>query len=116
MNLSFSIDDLDWSDFENTSATYDSTFILDPKTITCQPLQIKQSVNSVICAIYALIFLLAVPGNIIVGIVIGCNHRSLSPSDIYLLNLAVSDTLFAVTIPFWAVSTVHEWIFRRRVM
>ncbi|XP_041118728.1 C-X-C chemokine receptor type 2-like [Polyodon spathula] len=111
ISYSFAIDDLDLSDFENISATYDPTFILDPKTITCQPLHIDPAVNSVICAIYALIFLLAVPGNIIVGIVIGCNHRLLSPSDIYLLNLAVADTLFAVTIPFWAVSTIHEWIF-----
>nr|XP_015214599.1 PREDICTED: C-X-C chemokine receptor type 1-like isoform X1 [Lepisosteus oculatus] len=100
-----------FSDYENLSGNSTGTFLIDQNTIICQGPHFEPAVNSAICVVYFLIFLLAIPGNIIVALVIGYNYRFLSPSDIYLLHLVVADTLYALSIPFWAVSTVHGWVF-----
>ncbi|KAJ8349623.1 hypothetical protein SKAU_G00247530 [Synaphobranchus kaupii] len=63
------------------------------------------------CAFYILIFLMALPGNLLVGLVIRSCKTSLSPSDIYLLHLAVADTLLALSLPFWATSLLQGWVF-----
>lgn len=60
---------------------------------------------------YSLIFLLAIPGNLIVGLVIVLNKRALLSSDIYLFNLAVADVMLALTLPFWATSVSQGWVF-----
>lgn len=64
-----------------------------------------------VCVFYVLIFLLAIPGNLVVGLVIGSSKQELSPSDLYLLHLAVADILLALTLPFWATSIVVGWVF-----
>lgn len=60
---------------------------------------------------YILIFLLAIPGNLVVGMVIGLSKQTLPPSDLYLLHLAAADLLLAITLPFWATSVTMGWIF-----
>ncbi|XP_059199249.1 C-X-C chemokine receptor type 2-like [Centropristis striata] len=60
---------------------------------------------------YVVIFLLAIPGNLVVGLVIGLTKQSLSPSDLYLLHLAVADLLLAFTLPFWATAVTKGWVF-----
>ncbi|CAL8266113.1 unnamed protein product [Lota lota] len=64
-----------------------------------------------ISVFYVLIFLLAIPGNLVVGLVICLNNQPLSSSDLYLLHLAVADILLAVTLPFWATSVTLGWVF-----
>uniref|UniRef100_A0A3Q3EQ14 Chemokine (C-X-C motif) receptor 1 n=1 Tax=Labrus bergylta TaxID=56723 RepID=A0A3Q3EQ14_9LABR len=60
---------------------------------------------------YVLIFVLAIPGNLVVGLVIGLSRQALPPSDLYLLHLAVADILLALTLPFWATSVTQGWVF-----
>lgn len=57
------------------------------------------------------IFLLAIPGNVIVGLVMLSNLRFLSPSDIYLFHLVIADILMALTLPFFSTAIVIGWIF-----
>ncbi|MGH0190710.1 UNVERIFIED_CONTAM: hypothetical protein FKN15_048533 [Acipenser sinensis] len=61
--------------------------------------------------IYSLVFILSTFGNFLVVLVISCMQRQKSSTDIYLLNLAIADLLFALTLPFWAVFSNSEWIF-----
>ncbi|KAK6483274.1 C-X-C chemokine receptor type 1-like [Huso huso] len=61
--------------------------------------------------IYSLVFILSTLGNFLVVLVISCMQRQKSSTDIYLLNLAIADLLFALTLPFWAVYSNSEWIF-----
>ncbi|XP_069792148.1 C-X-C chemokine receptor type 2-like isoform X2 [Narcine bancroftii] len=44
-------------------------------------------------------------------VVILHNRRTISSTDVYLLNLAAADLLFAVTLPFWTVDVVSGWVF-----
>ncbi|XP_040924638.1 C-X-C chemokine receptor type 2-like isoform X2 [Betta splendens] len=86
-------------------------FIPNPETEACDPFLVPDTVSITLSAFYVLVFLLAIPGNLVVGLVMGHNRDTLPPSDLYLLHLAVADLLLAVTLPFWAVSVTWGWIF-----
>lgn len=104
---------MDFGDiYEQFNITYnDSEFYLNPETQPCNPSPIPDVVTIVVSAFYVLVFLLAIPGNLVVGLVIGLSKQALPPSDLYLLHLAVADLLLAVTLPFWAVSVTWGWVF-----
>ncbi|KAK2108494.1 C-X-C chemokine receptor type 1 [Saguinus oedipus] len=65
----------------------------------------------VVIITYALVFLLSLLGNSLVMLVILYSRVSRSVTDVYLLNLALADLLFALTLPIWAASKVNGWIF-----
>lgn len=90
----------------------DFNFTLDPETQPCASLLIPEPVLAVVSAFYLLVFLLAVPGNLAVLVLVCRRHQEpLPPSDVYLLHLAVADLLLAGTLPFWATSVVTGWLF-----
>lgn len=64
-----------------------------------------------VVVIYALVFLLSLLGNSLVMLVILNGRVSRSVTDVYLLNLAMADLLFALTLPIWASSKAKGWIF-----
>nr|XP_005574304.2 C-X-C chemokine receptor type 1 isoform X1 [Macaca fascicularis] len=71
-----------------------------------------QSLNKyVVIVTYALVFLLSLLGNSLVMLVILYRRVGRSVTDVYLLNLAMADLLFALTLPIWAASKVNGWIF-----
>ncbi|NXL88437.1 CXCR1 protein, partial [Alectura lathami] len=61
--------------------------------------------------IYCLVFILSMLGNGLVVLVVTSSHTNRSVTDVYLLNLAVSDLLFALSLPLWAAYSAHEWVF-----
>ncbi|XP_037377796.1 C-X-C chemokine receptor type 1 [Talpa occidentalis] len=64
-----------------------------------------------VVVLYALVFLLSLLGNFLVILVVLYSQVSRSVTDVYLLNLAVADLLFALTLPIWAASKAKGWIF-----
>ncbi|KAF7708279.1 C-X-C chemokine receptor type 3-2 [Silurus meridionalis] len=68
-------------------------------------------------ATYILVFILAILGNMLVLIVIRRyrqSHRSpcaYSLTDTFLLHLAISDLLLALTLPFFAAQWITGWVF-----
>ncbi|KAM4821716.1 C-C chemokine receptor type 1-like [Thomomys bottae] len=62
--------------------------------------------------LYSLVFIIGLVGNILVVLVLLQNRRLRNMTSIYLLNLAVSDLLFLVTLPFWINYKLRDnWIF-----
>ncbi|XP_062852945.1 C-C chemokine receptor type 7 [Trichomycterus rosablanca] len=59
--------------------------------------------------IYSLICLLALMGNFLVILTYIHFNRIKTMTDIFLLNLAVADLLFALSLPFWATSIMTKW-------
>ncbi|XP_015214605.2 C-X-C chemokine receptor type 1 [Lepisosteus oculatus] len=101
--------DLDFSDF-NYSYDENSTFDFDLSSSPCS--QSFFALNgAILVSIYTFVFLLSLLGNILVIYVICCMEKQKSSTEIYLLNLAISDLFFALTLPFWAVYVYSEWIF-----
>ncbi|XP_006037939.1 C-C chemokine receptor type 4 [Alligator mississippiensis] len=61
--------------------------------------------------LYTLVFLSGLVGNSLVIVVLFKYKRLKSMSDVYLLNLAISDLLFVFSLPFWSYYAVDQWIF-----
>ncbi|XP_026231515.1 C-X-C chemokine receptor type 2-like [Anabas testudineus] len=98
--------------YDELNFTYnDSEFFINPETQPCNSVPVPDTVSIIVSVFYVLIFLLAIPGNLVVGLVIGHSKQALAPSDLYLLHLAVADLFLAITLPFWAVSVTWGWIF-----
>uniref|UniRef100_A0A3Q2P280 C-X-C chemokine receptor type 2-like n=1 Tax=Fundulus heteroclitus TaxID=8078 RepID=A0A3Q2P280_FUNHE len=98
--------------YDELNLTYNYTeFFLDPATQPCNTYSLPNAVTLAVCVFYVSIFLLAIPGNLVVGLVIGLGKQALTPSDLYLLHLALADLLLAVTLPFWATSVTQGWVF-----
>ncbi|XP_045078638.1 C-X-C chemokine receptor type 2-like [Coregonus clupeaformis] len=88
-----------------------TSFVLNSNTLSCAAQPLYTSAVISLCVLHIAIFLLAVPGNLLVGLVIGSSQQSLTPSDVYLFHLTVADGLLALTLPFWAAAMLHGWIF-----
>ncbi|XP_031595930.1 C-C chemokine receptor type 9a [Oreochromis aureus] len=62
--------------------------------------------------LFWMIALVGGAGNLaVVWIYLNFRRRLKTMTDVYLLNLAVADLLFLVTLPLWAAEASHSWIF-----
>ncbi|XP_062287935.1 C-X-C chemokine receptor type 1-like [Scomber scombrus] len=109
--LSLSADDFS-SIYYDLNLSYNYTdFVVNPETQPCTIFPNPEAVMIVVSVFYIIIFLLAIPGNMIVGLVMCFNKQALPPSDLYLLHLVLADLLLALTLPFWATSITKGWVF-----
>ncbi|KAM9296043.1 C-C chemokine receptor type 7 [Gastrophryne carolinensis] len=60
---------------------------------------------------YALICFIGLAGNGLVIIRYVYFSRLKTGTDYYMLNLAIADMVFLITLPFWAVSIAKDWVF-----
>ncbi|XP_065102305.2 C-C chemokine receptor type 5-like [Paramisgurnus dabryanus] len=60
---------------------------------------------------YSIVFIIGFIGNGLVVWVLIRYHHNFNMTDVCLLNLAISDLLFVVSLPFWAHSAMADWIF-----
>ncbi|KAM4865811.1 C-C chemokine receptor type 6 [Thomomys bottae] len=61
---------------------------------------------------YSLVCVFGLLGNVLVVVTFAFYKKAKSMTDIYLLNMALADILFVLTLPFWAVShALGEWVF-----
>ncbi|XP_068429127.1 C-X-C chemokine receptor type 2 [Clinocottus analis] len=60
---------------------------------------------------YVVVFVLSVVGNGVVVYVVCSMKKGRGSTDIYLMQLALADLLFSLTLPFWAVNARSGWIF-----
>ncbi|KAL4657139.1 C-C chemokine receptor type 3-like [Arapaima gigas] len=75
----------------------------------------KTAVNNfgakILPAFYCTIFLLSLLGNGLVLYIIYKYEKLNTVTNIFLLNLVISDLVFAFSLPFWATYHSSEWIF-----
>ena len=60
---------------------------------------------------YSLIFVLGLVGNLLLLAVLLRFVPRRRMTETYLLNLAISNLLFVVTLPFWGISVAWHWVF-----
>ncbi|KAM4705083.1 C-C chemokine receptor type 2 [Rhinophrynus dorsalis] len=77
----------------------------------CQKEDIKQEAARFITIMYILVFLLGFIGNTLVILILIRYKKLKNMTDIYLLNLAISDLLFVFSLPFWAYYIANDWPF-----
>ncbi|XP_048868005.1 atypical chemokine receptor 2 isoform X2 [Brienomyrus brachyistius] len=61
--------------------------------------------------LYSVVSILGIVGNVFLIIFLIRSTKQKKTLSIFLLNMAVSDTLFALTLPFWTIYIVKHWIF-----
>ncbi|XP_078503007.1 C-C chemokine receptor type 6 [Lissotriton helveticus] len=87
------------------------TYDYDSNSMPCNKEEIRAFSKLLLPVVYSLICIVGFVGNIFVVLTFTFYKRTKSMTDIYLLNMAVADILFVLTIPFWTVYRAKEWIF-----
>ncbi|NXY44897.1 CCR2 protein, partial [Ceuthmochares aereus] len=77
----------------------------------CLGTEEKHFAATLLPPLYSLVVIFGLTGNMLVVLILVKYKRLKSMTDIYLLNLAISDLLFIFSLPFWAYYAVHDWIF-----
>ncbi|XP_048200127.1 C-X-C chemokine receptor type 2 [Perognathus longimembris pacificus] len=104
------MEDFNWEDFFDDYNYSSGMPSIQPGFSPCLPHYLEIN-TSVVILIYVLVFLLSLLGNSLVMLVILHSRANCSVTDVYLLNLAIADLLFALTLPIWAASKPNGWIF-----
>ncbi|XP_067871465.1 atypical chemokine receptor 2-like [Heterodontus francisci] len=99
----------------NNSSYYDEDYNYTDIDLTPYLPCAKDEVNAFgkifLPVLYITVFVFGMLGNGFLVLMIIKYLKLKTMTDIYLLNLAISDFLFAVSLPFWATYVTSEWIF-----
>lgn len=106
MNISVTTAEINISYFD-----YDS----DPEDEVCGNKAVVQFESFAIPTFFALVITLSLAGNILVLVILALYENVKSLTNIFILNLAVSDLVFTSGLPFWAFYHVHGWQFSESV-
>ncbi|XP_008116506.2 CX3C chemokine receptor 1 [Anolis carolinensis] len=88
-----------------TSTEFDYSQLVSP----CDKVDIHITMKVFLCVLYVVVFAIGLTGNFLVVLTILKAGGQRSITDIFLLNLAISDLLFVLSLPFWAFYFIHGW-------
>lgn len=89
----------------------DPTYVTDEVVHLCSKTEVNKFGAAFIPVFYHINFLLSLLGNGLVLCIIYKYEKLNTVTNIFLLNLVISDLLFASSLPFWATYHSSEWIF-----
>ncbi|XP_029384486.1 atypical chemokine receptor 4b [Echeneis naucrates] len=75
----------------------------------CDKEAVRSFASTFLPVIYALALVVGLAGNTLVVVVYTSRLRLRTLTDVCILNLAISDLLLLLTLPFWAADAVHGW-------
>ncbi|XP_012714434.1 C-C chemokine receptor type 4 [Fundulus heteroclitus] len=96
---------------KNATDTTDLSYVVSKTVELCTKKNVNQFGAKFIPVFYCVNFLLSYFGNGFVLLIIYKYEKLTSVTNIFLLNLVLSNILFASSLPFWAVYHLSEWIF-----
>lgn len=99
-------------DYSAATLNYDIDYSMSEP---CLKSNVKQIAARLLPPLYSLVFIFGFVGNLLVVLILINCKKLKSMTDIYLLNLAISDLLFLVTVPFWAYYAAGQWDFGNRM-
>lgn len=97
--------------YEYSTSDYNSTIDYSSFEEVCKKDEIRRFLAVFLPTVYSLVCLVGLTGNSLVMVTYIYFKRLKTMTDIYLLNLALADILFLLTLPFWAVSVAKYWVF-----
>uniref|UniRef100_A0A8D2LBZ7 C-C motif chemokine receptor 7 n=1 Tax=Varanus komodoensis TaxID=61221 RepID=A0A8D2LBZ7_VARKO len=104
----FCMGDFATTDYEPDNSTLDYSLFEE----LCRKDEIRRFRATFLPAMYSLVCFVGLAGNGLVMLTYIYFKRLKTMTDVYLLNLAIADILFLLTLPFWAVSAAKYWIFK----
>ncbi|TKC43192.1 hypothetical protein EI555_001314 [Monodon monoceros] len=78
----------------------------------CKKNHVRQFASYFLPPFYWLVFIVGALGNSLVILVYWYCTRVKTMTDMFLLNLAIADLLFLITLPFWAIAAADQWKFQ----
>ncbi|KAF5921739.1 atypical chemokine receptor 2 [Diceros bicornis minor] len=97
---------------ENSSYFYDYDYYLEEVAfMLCRKDEVLSFGKVFLPVFYSLIFVLGLGGNLLLLVVLLQYVPRRRMTEVYLLNLAISNLLFVVTLPFWGISVAWHWVF-----
>ncbi|XP_014046356.2 C-C chemokine receptor type 4-like isoform X2 [Salmo salar] len=97
--------------FTDYNNSVDTSYVVDEMVNLCAKTEVNRFGAKFIPTFYTINFLLSVVGNGLVLCIIYKYEKLTSVTNIFLLNLVISDLLFASSLPFLATYYSSEWIF-----
>lgn len=99
---------LPWEEALNEFSNYSSG--LDDSSAPCSVR--VPGFNSIgLMVVYIIVFAISIMGNSVVIFVVCSMKNGRTSTDVYLMQLALADLIFCLTLPFWAVYTYYGWLF-----
>lgn len=99
---------MDYTQEPNVTTT---EYYLDDLAMPCDTELILRGSRLPLALFYCILFVLGLLGNSLVILVLVAYKKLRSITDIYLLNLAVSDLLFVFSFPFQTHYLLDQWVF-----
>ncbi|XP_072567347.1 chemokine XC receptor 1-like [Paramormyrops kingsleyae] len=97
--------------YNNYSGKVDNNSEYDKDLVYLCESEYRGSASSATAACYAIIFCLSLTGNLVVLCALIRFEDLKKVTNLFVLNLAVSDLVFAVSLPFWITDHLHSWVF-----
>ncbi|XP_074508497.1 chemokine (C-C motif) receptor 12a [Sebastes fasciatus] len=97
--------------FGEDDNTTDTSYVLSDRVVLCPKQDVNQFGARFIPVFYYANFLLSYLGNGLVLFIIFKFEKLSTVTNIFLLNLVLSNLLFASSLPFWAMYHSSDWIF-----
>ncbi|XP_074697120.1 C-C chemokine receptor type 8-like [Strix aluco] len=96
----------------NSSAAYEYAFFYPELDMSCDLENIPAFASTFFPVLYSLLFMTGLVGNALVVWVLTVFKKARAMTDVYLLNLAISDLLFVFSLPFLVqYSIMNQWTF-----
>ncbi|XP_069504793.1 atypical chemokine receptor 4 [Ambystoma mexicanum] len=76
----------------------------------CDKGDVRAFAKTFLPVLYILVFIAGVAGNSVVVAIYAYYKKMKTKTDVYLINLAISDLLLLFTLPFWVVNAIHGWV------
>lgn len=90
----------------------DAPLSVSPDDAPCSLKEVREFTRVFVPIAYSLICVFGLLGNIMVVMTFAFYKKARSMTDVYLLNMAITDILFVLTLPFWAVThATGTWVF-----
>lgn len=97
--------------FNESENTSDPNYVVSETVHYCPKEALNEFGAKLIPFFYFSVFILGYLGNGLVLLILYKYENLQSVTNIFLLNLVISNLLFATTLPFWATYHSSEWIF-----
>lgn len=97
-------------DFDYEEEDHNSSYEYNYEHSVCDKEAVRSFASVFLPIIYALVLVVGLAGNALVIVVYASRLRLRTLTDVCILNLAVSDILLLLTLPFWAADAIHGWM------
>lgn len=89
----------------------ESQYIYDYEDEVCEKGEVVKFGSIAIPVFFSVVIALSLTGNILVLVILALYENLKSLTNIFILNLAISDLVFTTGLPFWAIYHIWGWLF-----